>query len=40
MDWSAVEEITSHLRTMRPSDPVYYDFALFGLGTHRDDIVL
>lgn len=40
LDWSAVEEITSHLRTMRPSDPVYYDFALFGLGTHRDDIVL
>lgn len=38
LDWYAVEEITSHLQKMRPSDPVYYDFALFGLGVHKDDV--
>jgi uncharacterized protein (TIGR02757 family) len=37
LDWIAVEEITSHLRMMRPSDPVYYDYALFGLGVHKDE---
>jgi uncharacterized protein (TIGR02757 family) len=31
-DWQAVNEITSALRTFDPSDPVKYDFALFGLG--------
>jgi uncharacterized protein (TIGR02757 family) len=31
-DWTAVEEITGHLRAFDPSDPVKYDFALFGLG--------
>lgn len=31
-DWKAVEEITSVLRTFDASDPVKYDFALFGLG--------
>ncbi|MDE6098076.1 MAG: TIGR02757 family protein [Muribaculaceae bacterium] len=31
-DRKAVEELTSELRTMRPHDPVFYDFALFGLG--------
>ncbi len=31
-DWKAVEELTSNLRTLDPSDPVKYDFALFGLG--------
>jgi uncharacterized protein (TIGR02757 family) len=31
-DWKAVEELTSHLRLFDPSDPVKYDFALFGLG--------
>jgi uncharacterized protein (TIGR02757 family) len=31
-DWQAVEEITQHLRRLDPSDPVKYDFALFGLG--------
>jgi len=31
-DWKAVEEITSVLRTFDASDPVKYDFALFGAG--------
>ena len=31
-DWKAVEEITSILRTFDPSDPIKYDFALFGIG--------
>ena len=31
-DWRAVEEITAALRSFDPSDPVRYDFALFGAG--------
>lgn len=31
-DWRAVEEITARLREFDPTDPVKYDFALFGLG--------
>ena len=31
-DWKAVEELTDILRKLDPSDPVKYDFALFGLG--------
>ena len=31
-DWNAVEELTASLRQFDPSDPVKYDFALFGLG--------
>jgi uncharacterized protein (TIGR02757 family) len=31
-DWKAVEELTEVLRSFDPSDPVKYDFALFGLG--------
>jgi uncharacterized protein (TIGR02757 family) len=31
-DWNAVEELTAVLKTFDPSDPVKYDFALFGLG--------
>jgi uncharacterized protein (TIGR02757 family) len=31
-DWKAVEEVTACLRTFDPTDPVKYDFALFGLG--------
>ena len=29
---SAALELTTYLRTLDPSDPVKYDFALFGLG--------
>jgi uncharacterized protein (TIGR02757 family) len=31
-DWKAVEELTANLRVFDSSDPVKYDFALFGLG--------
>ena len=31
-DWKAVEEITAALRQYDPSDPVRYDFSLFGAG--------
>ncbi|MDE3145245.1 MAG: TIGR02757 family protein [Bacteroidota bacterium] len=32
IDWQAALELTGHLRTLDPNDPVKYDFALFGLG--------
>lgn len=31
-DWKAVEELTNNLKKLDASDPVKYDFALFGLG--------
>ncbi|WP_301752614.1 DUF2400 family protein [uncultured Muribaculum sp.] len=31
-DKKAVLELTSRLRDFRPEDPVWYDYALFGLG--------
>jgi uncharacterized protein (TIGR02757 family) len=31
-DWQAAIELTEYLRTLDKSDPVKYDFALFGLG--------
>ena len=31
-DRRAVEELTAHLRALRPDDPVIYDYALFGIG--------
>jgi len=31
-DWQSVDEITSNLRKLDPTDPVKYDYALFGLG--------
>ena len=31
-DRRAVEELTTTLRRFRPDDPVYYDYALFGIG--------
>ncbi len=34
-DWLSVEELTSRLRTFDPSDPVKYDFALFGTGVNE-----
>jgi uncharacterized protein (TIGR02757 family) len=34
-DWKAVEELTGVLREFDPSDPVKYDFALFGLGVNE-----
>ncbi len=35
-DWKAVEEATNILRTFCPSDPVKYDFALFGAGVNGE----
>ncbi len=34
-DWKAVEEVTSILKTFDSSDPVKYDFALFGIGVNE-----
>lgn len=34
-DWQAVEEITAVLKTFDPSDPIKYDFALFGSGVNK-----
>ncbi|MBD5358809.1 MAG: TIGR02757 family protein [Bacteroides sp.] len=34
-DRKNVEQLTSLLRTIRPDDPVVYDFALFGIGVER-----
>ncbi len=31
-DWQAAKELTEYLRTLDSTDPVKYDFALFGLG--------
>jgi uncharacterized protein (TIGR02757 family) len=31
-DWNAALELTTYLRSLDSSDPVKYDFALFGLG--------
>ncbi|OWY22952.1 TIGR02757 family protein [Sphingobacteriales bacterium UPWRP_1] len=31
-DWQAVLELTANLRHFNPTDPVKYDFALFGMG--------
>lgn len=35
-DWKAVEEITEVLRSFDPSDPVKYDYALFGIGVFEN----
>jgi len=34
-DWKAVQELTENLRILDPSDPVQYDFALYGWGLHE-----
>jgi len=31
-DRKSVEELTATLRTIRPDDPVFFDYALFGIG--------
>lgn len=33
-DRKAVESLTATLRELRPDDPVYYDYALFGIGVN------
>ena len=37
-DRKAVEEYTANLRKLNPSDPVKYDFALFGMGAFEGSI--
>lgn len=34
-DRRSVEELTHKLRLMRPEDPVWYDYALFGIGVYE-----
>lgn len=34
-DWKTVQEITENLRAFDADDPVKYDFALFGMGVHK-----
>lgn len=34
-DWQAVTELTNNLRKFDASDPVKYDFALFGMGVDK-----
>lgn len=36
-DWKAVEELTENLRKFDASDPVKYDFALFGMGVFENN---
>jgi len=31
-DWQTAVELTAYLKQLDPTDPVKYDFALFGLG--------
>lgn len=35
VDWKTALELTENLRQLDPTDPVRYDFALFGLGVDR-----
>ncbi|RAU81891.1 TIGR02757 family protein [Pontibacter arcticus] len=35
MNWQTAEELTDHLRTFDPTDPVKYDYALFGMGVEE-----
>ena len=37
-DFKAVLQLTKKLREFSPSDPVKYDFAIFGLGVNSSDI--
>lgn len=34
-DWKAVMELSDYLKALDPTDPVKYDFALFGLGMYE-----
>jgi uncharacterized protein (TIGR02757 family) len=38
-DWLAVEELTANLRKFDPTDPVKYDFALFGTGVNEKFLI-
>jgi hypothetical protein len=34
-DWQSCMELTDRLREFRPHDPVFYDYALFGIGVAK-----
>jgi len=34
-DWNAAIMLTEKLKTFRPNDPVYFDYALFGTGVNK-----
>ena len=36
-NWKAVIELTQHMKSFDPDDPVKYDFALFNLGIGDHD---
>jgi uncharacterized protein (TIGR02757 family) len=38
IDWQAALELTNYLRTLDKTDPVKYDFALFGIGVSKENI--
>jgi len=35
-DLKSVTELTGKLKEFRPEDPVFYDYALFGLGVYEE----
>lgn len=37
-DRKSVELLTESLRSIRPEDPVYYDYALFGIGVYQVEL--
>ncbi len=39
-DWQSCCELTDKLRAFRPEDPVYYDYALFGIGVARNKEII
>lgn len=39
-DWQTCFELTAKLRAFRPEDPVYYDYALFGIGVARNKEII
>jgi uncharacterized protein (TIGR02757 family) len=39
-DWQSCMELTDKLRGFRASDPVYYDYALFGIGVARNKEII
>ncbi len=36
VDWRMAEELTENLKKLDATDPVKYDFALFGMGMHHE----
>lgn len=39
-DWQSCCELTDKLRAFRPNDPVYYDYALFGIGVAKNKVII